>query len=132
MAIASDIISDINVVIEEHGIDITAYLSPTYSYDDEGGITSISLGTDTSAKSIIFTEGDGETFEHEEEGVEELIIYRIYLKSSIGTITKKSVFFINNEYFRIVAIKKHPLEDQNVTYYEVVVERLPDQDVVTS
>ena len=129
--LGNPIIEQVDHIIESHGTSISVYISPTYTYNDEGTATAISKGTATAASAVIFTETPGEAYERMPEGVEEIIIYTVYLKQSVGTITKKSLLYFNSTYYRIVDMHSHQFEDKSKMYYQLVVEKIANQSIVS-
>ena len=130
MTLSDDIISDVSDILTEHGVDVTVYLNPTYTLDDEGYAGTISVGTGTSAKAFIYSDA-GEVITSEVEGIDRQLRYRCFLQSSTGTISQKAIVKWNSEYYKIVSIDRNELEDQTVTFYDLLIERIQPQNIVS-
>lgn len=128
-AIADDVLSDSAEIIETHGVDVSLYVSPTYSHDDEGKAT-ITLDTAVSAKCLLFQDRPIDINE-EEEGIDTITRYVCYFKSTVGSITESSVILYNSEYYKVVELSQNPLEDESVTFYGVQIEKIRDQTTVS-
>ena len=128
MTLAESIRDKATEIIQNNGYDIYVYMSPSRSLSSEGTST-ITKGVETSAKAVFFTE-DG-SIVTEMEGVVTYNISRIYLKYNIGTITAESILNMRDEYYKITYMDKHPLGNIPITYYELVVEKLQDQEKVS-
>ena len=128
-AIGSKIIADFGEIVDAHGTSVTVYLDPTQTLDDEGGET-ITLGTGTDTKALIFTEKE-ETFTEESEGIDDTVQWAAYFKDSVGTIAEDTIILYNSEYYKIIQINRNPIEDKTVTFWGIVMERLKNQSSVS-
>ncbi len=130
MSFSTQVQTDIGNIIDKHGTDVSVYLTPVYTDDDEGNHTSISKGTETEVKAWIETPS-GEIATAEIEGIDLSLRYRAFLKHSVGTITERSMIAINSEYYEVVNIEKNPADDAAITFYSLMIERLPDQNIIS-
>jgi hypothetical protein len=129
MVLSAQLISDFGDIIDSHGSTVSVYLSPTYTLDTEGNDT-ITKGTATSAKALLFSER-GEFARSEVEGIDMELKYEAYLKSTVGTIAENDIIEWSSEYFRILSIEKNPLDTETITFYAIVMERIQPQSKVS-
>lgn len=116
--------------LDTYGFSSTIYLAPSYTYDDEGEETDISKGTGTSAKLLIYSPR-GEMINPEMEGVDLQYPLTCFVKQGIGTIEENDLVKFGTEYFKITNIKRHPLGSADVTFYELEIERIQPQIIVS-
>ena len=129
MALETDIQSEISTIMTDYGTSVTVYLSPSHSYDDEGNDT-ISKGTGTSA-SVILQTPRGEMVTPEMEGIDKQLVFKCFCASSVGTIDEDTIILYNSQYYKITSINTNPLASENVTFYDLNIERIQPQDSVS-
>jgi len=121
--------SDAKEIIDEYGLDVTVYLSPTYNLDDEGA-ASISKGTGNSVKALIFATS-GVLVTPQMEGIDTQKIWRCFLPYDVGTITDQSIIEWNSEYYKINSINSNQLGTADVVFYELEIELIQPQNSVS-
>jgi len=130
MTLESRIQSIVTNKLDTYGFSSTIYLAPSYTYDDEGQETAISKGTGTTAKLLIHSPR-GEMITPEMEGVDLQYPLTCYVKYDVGTIEENDLIKFGTEYFKITNIKKHPLGSASITFYELEIERIQPQSIVS-
>ena len=124
--------------LDKYGFSVSVYLSPSYTYDDEGDGT-ITKGTATSGKMFFFSPR-GEMITPEIEGVDLQQPFTCYLKHNVGTIEENNIIGIDRtaqsgttteEYFKITKIDRWAVGSAEVTFYELEIERIQPQNTVS-
>lgn len=116
-----------NSLLDCRGNTVLVYITPAYTCDDEGQATTIATGAGVDAVAMLFSIA-GEEITPEIEGIDLRYSFRGFLKSSVGTITDRSIIKWNSEFYKMASIDREQLGSLSCTYYKVIIERIEPQD----